>query len=364
MQPFYKDGWFNPVLHEDYDALNAKVKDYGFDSVEQLIRWRCSNETGGGLMAELGSHQLDACSIFLGHVHPLAVTGVGGKYFYGRPPASGETNDYGFQTNFNDRDSDDHVFLTYEFPGKNHPRGRQHRAATRRHRRGHLYVDQHQRLRGLRRVRDGHARHDDRGEGSQRHALPGEEPGPERRPGRRQGDDGDGGRQGIGQAGAGLVLDVGAGGQLRSAGAGPVGGSAGGVVSRGYQEEIEDFAFCVRQWQKGQEYYKQRLPRCHGEVAMVDAIIALTANQAMRGTKKNGNQPERIEFEEAWFDPKATDGAGRRHETEDRGVTGATPSAATRSGARGAERIPFASRLNGFLRSRYGSFFSAAGAKS
>ena len=30
-------------------------------------------------MAELGSHQLDACSIFLGKVHPLAVSGVGGK---------------------------------------------------------------------------------------------------------------------------------------------------------------------------------------------------------------------------------------------------------------------------------------------
>ncbi len=25
VQPFYKDGWFNPVLHEDYDALNGKT---------------------------------------------------------------------------------------------------------------------------------------------------------------------------------------------------------------------------------------------------------------------------------------------------------------------------------------------------
>ncbi len=126
VQPFYKDGWFNPVLHEDYDALNSTVTKYGFDDVQQLIRWRCSNATGGGLMAELGSHQLDACSIFLGHVHPLAVSGVGGKYFYGRRPDSGETNDYGFQTNWNDRDSDDQVFLTYEFPGPNHPHGPNH----------------------------------------------------------------------------------------------------------------------------------------------------------------------------------------------------------------------------------------------
>ena len=72
--------------------------------MEELVRWRLYKRTGGGLMAELGSHQLDACSIFLGKVHPLAVTGVGGKIFY---PTD-------------DREVDDHVFVTYEFPGKNY----------------------------------------------------------------------------------------------------------------------------------------------------------------------------------------------------------------------------------------------------
>ena len=52
-------------------------------------------------MAELGSHQLDACSIFLGKKHPLAVTGVGGTYFY-----------------TDGREVDDHVFTIFEFPGK------------------------------------------------------------------------------------------------------------------------------------------------------------------------------------------------------------------------------------------------------
>ncbi len=73
---------------------------------------------------------------------------------------------------------------------------------------------------------------------------------------------------------------------------------------------MEDFAFCVRQWQglKGADYYKQRLPRCHGKVAMEDAIIALTANQAMHGLEsdekgeKKKPRPERIEFKEEWFD--------------------------------------------------------------
>jgi hypothetical protein len=39
----------------------------------------------------------------------------------------------------------------------------------------------------------------------------------------------------------------------------------------------------------------QRLPRCHGEVAMADAIIALAGNAAMR-------KGERIAFKNEWFD--------------------------------------------------------------
>ena len=57
-----------------------------------------------------------------------------------------------------------------------------------------------------------------------------------------------------------------------TAAGGPAGGTAGGPVSRGYTEEMEDFAYCIRQWdpklgysQKKDESYEQRLPRCHGE---------------------------------------------------------------------------------------------------
>ena len=73
------------------------------------------------------------------------------------------------------------------------------------------------------------------------------------------------------------------------------------TISRGYREEMEDFAYCVRLWDPKQGYekdkdgnYEQRLPRCHGEVAMADAIIALTANHAM-------HTHQRIEFKDAWF---------------------------------------------------------------
>ena len=109
-QPYYRDGWYPPIYQVDQDAMKDKAKEYGFSSVEELVRWRLYNATGGGLMAELGSHQMDACSIFLGKVQPLSVSGVGGKFYYG--PGR------------NDRESDDSVFVTYEFPGVNHPRGK------------------------------------------------------------------------------------------------------------------------------------------------------------------------------------------------------------------------------------------------
>src|SRR5258707_773737 len=74
---------------------------YGYKSLDELIRWRLYNRTGAGLMAELGSHQIDACSIFLGKKHPLAVTGIGGTFFY-----------------THGREGDDHVFVTFQFPRK------------------------------------------------------------------------------------------------------------------------------------------------------------------------------------------------------------------------------------------------------
>ncbi|HEY2909282.1 MAG TPA: Gfo/Idh/MocA family oxidoreductase, partial [Gemmataceae bacterium] len=115
--PTYVDSWWKEVLLEDSAELTPeKLKElsfgdpakYGFKDVAELVRWRCSEKTGGGLMAELGSHQLDASSIMLGHVKPLAVSGVGGKFFYG--PGR------------NERESDDAVFVNFEFPGRNHPK--------------------------------------------------------------------------------------------------------------------------------------------------------------------------------------------------------------------------------------------------
>jgi hypothetical protein len=84
---------------------------------------------------------------------------------------------------------------------------------------------------------------------------------------------------------------------------------------RGYRTEMEHFAFCIRELGKdgkdAQVYEKdadgeyaraktKRMPKCHGEVAMADAILALTANMAM-------DKRQRIAFEPNWFAGDKTD---------------------------------------------------------
>ena len=70
-----------------------------------------------------------------------------------------------------------------------------------------------------------------------------------------------------------------------------LGGLATADPSRGYREELEHFAYCVRHG-NASNYHddKEHQPRCRGEVALADAVIALTSNLAMK-------QKRRIEFD-------------------------------------------------------------------
>jgi hypothetical protein len=63
-----------------------------------------------------------------------------------------------------------------------------------------------------------------------------------------------------------------------------------GPVSRGYKEEIEHWAWCIR------NPAPEHKPHCTPTVALGDAVIALTANQAIA-------KQARIEFKPEWFDP-------------------------------------------------------------
>src|SRR5206468_34715 len=53
-----------------------------------------------------------------------------------------------------------------------------------------------------------------------------------------------------------------------------------GPPSRGYREEMEHFAYCIRTWSEGSKGERPQV-RCGGPAAMADAIIALTSNRAM-----------------------------------------------------------------------------------
>jgi predicted dehydrogenase len=297
IQPVYRDGWFNPITQADYDVLNnpKKLKEYGYESVEELIRWRLYNATGGGLMAELGSHQLDACSIFLGKVHPLAVTGVGTKSFYGKGR--------------NDRDSDDHVFVTFEFPGNNYFQKDDNGKVVLRDGKQLLkdkddvVVVTYSSISTNQFEPYGECVTGSRGTmvvESETNLMLYNEKSP------------------TGKGGAPRATTVAVTGAEKgkpaleasstwgpaaaapssaTAGAGPA-GTTGAPVSRGYREEMEDFAYCIRNWGKDGYANNLRLPRCHGTVAMADAIIALTANLSMK-------KRTRIDFDEKWFDPIA-----------------------------------------------------------
>lgn len=294
--PMFRDSWFQPILQEDYDALHepAVLKKYGYSSIEELIRWRLYNRTGGGLMAELGSHQLDAASIFLGKVKPLSVMGVGTRSFFGN---SDDPND-----RRNPRGIDDHVFVTFEFPGKNHPKG-PHAGTDK----DDVVVVTYSSV-----STNGFEPYGESVMGSRGTLVTASESElmlfKEQEPGKRAAPRET--KVSVTTVGSKPALEAAStwGGPAAAAAAagGGATGTGGGPVSRGYKEEMADFAFCVREWDAGVGYksepdpetkkdrYVQRLPRCHGEVAMADAILALTANLAMA-------KRQRIEFDPEWF---------------------------------------------------------------
>src|SRR5262249_31140349 len=228
-----KDSWKPDIPKEDREALDDRVKKYGYKSMEELVRWRLYNRTGGGLMAELGSHQLDACSIFLGKVHPLAVSGFGGKLFYR-----------------DDREIDDHVFVTFEFPGPNYFKDETRKEVKDKEDRVVVTYSSIN--------TNGFEPYGECVMGSQATMVAESEQKimlyPER-----------------GAASRALAVSVSTGGgqpALDTSGStGPAaavasGPAAAGPPSRGYREEMEHFAYCIRMWDQGMSEKDRPQPRC------------------------------------------------------------------------------------------------------
>jgi predicted dehydrogenase len=77
----------------DYDPSR-----WGYPTFDHLINWRLYQKYSQGLMAELGSHQLNIANWFF-DAEPATVLGVGGIYRH------------------KDREVPDHVYTTFEYPG-------------------------------------------------------------------------------------------------------------------------------------------------------------------------------------------------------------------------------------------------------
>ncbi len=247
------------------------AKEFGYPSMDRLVNWRLYRETGGGLMAELGSHQLDACSIFLGKVKPIACYGYGAKNFYGVKGIGSPDQQS------DDREVEDHVYMTFEFPGRH-------------------YAEDHNDVTIVTYSSISTNRMEPYGEtvfGSRATLIMKEEleamfykesskttgaGGPDQRLYVLNGNDGQPALQASDSTGpskAAAVADI-------------------GKVSRGYTEEMEHFAYCIRTNNFGG--IAEGGLRCPGEQGMKDAIMALTSNLAMK-------HKQRIVFKDEWFDP-------------------------------------------------------------
>jgi predicted dehydrogenase len=81
------NGQWNRALTPDlgapdrYAIPDARLKQYGFRDMRQFRNWRWYRGLGGGPIVDLGSHQIDIYSWFLG-VNPSAVTARGGTLYH------------------------------------------------------------------------------------------------------------------------------------------------------------------------------------------------------------------------------------------------------------------------------------------
>ncbi|KAA1262415.1 Glucose--fructose oxidoreductase precursor [Rubripirellula obstinata] len=302
---------------KNVDASKHGYQDFSigddvFTSMEELHRWRLFDRTGAGLMAELGSHQLDAVSIFLSSlrddkkkVHPLSVHAVGGRHIMPR-----------------DRSVGDHVYCMFEFPGPEYDPtfdvG---------------YYDKIQNYPGSKKT------------GKRTYQQIDPVPGYDTDPNKKVvvtyssiNGNGFGGwgevvmgskgtlvldketdvllyrnsdtssKVGVSKQAGGYALDTSASGDYSA----PIAKAAdSGPVSRGYREEIEHWAYCIR------NPSPENRPRCYPAVAMGDAVIALGTNVALK--KAASGQSGYLEFKEEWFDidsDEVPDGSDIAAETE------------------------------------------------
>jgi len=296
--------WEKLIADKGVNALDYGYKDIKLDggytgkALEELIRWRLFDRTGGGLMAELGSHQLDAASIFISalskekgkKIHPLTVHAVGGRHIF---PL--------------DRDAEDHVYCMFEFPAPAYDAAEikppsknireasikafgYHDAALKYPEQGIDGYDEDQN----KKIVVTYSSINGNGFGGYGEVVMGTKGGMVLE---READVmlfGDDTTSVIT-----LKSDKESGGPtMDTQESGPPAAVAMAAMekpSRGYQEEIEHWAWCIR------NKSPENQPKCEPKVALGDAVIALTTKLAMQRSRQKGKHGF-VEFNPDWFD--------------------------------------------------------------
>jgi predicted dehydrogenase len=271
---------------ENFDYRDFTLGKRKISSMEELCRWRLWERTGGGLMAELGSHQLDAASIFCSALrrdgkkaHPLTCHAVGGRHIFAE-----------------DRHAEDHVYCMFEFPGPGYdPK---------------FDVGYYDKYRNKPDPNTGVPGYEDdhnkkivvtyssimgNGYGGYGEVVMGTKGTLilEREKEVMLFKDSDTSTSiGVKAGKGGPTMDT----QASGSGGAPKAKAAesSGPVSRGYTEEIEHFAWCLRNRDP------EHKPRCRAEVALGDAVIALATNECIK--LSIAGKPGYIQFQEAWYD--------------------------------------------------------------
>ncbi len=278
-KPSEKAAWARRIEQKRKQLEDGAVaaKDYGYQettlqdgkgtkrsALEELIRWRLWDRTGGGLMAELGSHQLDAAGIFITadwnngqKALPLSVQAVGGRHLF--PP---------------NRDVDDHVYCIFEYPGREYYKDFETGEVANPEKKICVTYSS---ING-----NGFGAYGETVFGTSGTLILEREQEAMLYAGSAAGS-----RIAVKKSDSGPTLDTTESGPGYAATEAKA--AMGPEISRGYGEEIEHWAWCIR------NPSPENRPRCHPKVALADAVIALTCNLAM-------HQNRRYEFQREWFD--------------------------------------------------------------
>ena len=257
----YRDG-----SYEWTDQTTQQKKAYRRPAAEELLRWRLWARTGGGLMVELGSHQLDAASIFLAanndYYHQ---TDSGRKIHPLKVHVSANRNLFEM-----DREVNDHITTLVEFPAPDY--------------------DPNTEVGKKRKICVQYSTINGNGFGGYGEIVYGTNGTMilEKEANLQLFQD-ESASKIAAKAATGPTLDTQSSGPAQKA----VGGGPAADVSRGYLEELEHWAWCIRV-NPNNEPDKPH-PRCYPKVALGDAVIALVTNLA-------ADLGQSVEFKEEWFD--------------------------------------------------------------